>query len=89
MLRPRDPHTANPHTASPRAPGRPGRLGRPGSPPVRWLFREILVRVMVVCGRLLQLFGASGGAVAAFALIVLAVAGLLIAAPDGRSSAQP
>lgn len=56
---------------------------------MRWLLREILVRVMVVCARLLQLFGATGGAVAAFALVVLALAGLLIAAPDGRSSAQP
>ena len=56
---------------------------------MRWLLREILVRVMVVCARVLQLFGPSGGAVAASALAVLAVAGLLIAAPDGRSSAQP
>jgi hypothetical protein len=60
-----------------------------GHPPVRRLLREILVRVMAVCAQVLQLFGASGGAIAAFALVTLALAALLIAAPDGRSSAQP
>ena len=83
VLRPRHHRTFDPLPTSPLS------RGRPGHPPVRWLLRESLVRVMVVCARVLQLFGASGGAVAAFALVILAVAGLLIAAPDGHSSAQP
>jgi len=56
---------------------------------LRRSLRQILIRVMVVCVRVIQLFGVGGGAVAASAFIVLVVAGLLVAVPDGRSSPQP